>query len=270
MKARCLVFSHIGNSRQKQEDNFLVGSRLMLLPSDGCEQARERMPYFCTAMLPEKKFGAFVCDGMGGHACGELASLTAAQLLKKRYDDLLQAAAVSVAAIREVISGLNGEFCRFAAGSPERQSMGTTLCGVVSWGNHLYGINVGDSRLYMYRNGVLRQISTDHSEGQRLLNLGLISEDEVQSLPHRKAIYKHFGQRVKLTPDVFEITDAARGTLLLLATDGLTDALTDGEISGILRVGRNNLNSCGRSLLQQALSRNLGRGDNITLILIEF
>ena len=75
--------------------------------------------------------------------------------------------------------------------------------------------------MYQYTDGILRQITIDNTEGQRLLGLGLLSEEEVKTFPKRKAIYKYIGKDVDLVPDIYEIENIRKGTLLLLCSDGL-------------------------------------------------
>ena len=267
---RAHVFSHVGNSRTQHQDNYLVGNHTFL-----SEELRDVMPIANSLHCEEAElqpggYCAFVCDGMGGHAHGEVASLTAVQLLRRHNARLLQAAAVSTEAIQDIVSRMNYEFCQIAASKHEFRTMGTTLCGVILKDYHVYGVNIGDSRLYMYQEGSLKQITIDHTEGQRLQNLGFLTEDEVRRFPNRKAIYKHIGQRVNLRPDVFEIDNIVPGTILLLATDGLTDALSDEEICKVLIDEKYDLKTCGCKLIENAISRNIGFGDNITLILMGF
>lgn len=262
------VFSHVGNSRTLQQDNYLVGDCVLL-----SQQARDRMSQSDQPRCETAALGAddcvFVCDGMGGHAHGETASLTAVQLLKRHYDELIRAAAVSVEAIQDVISGVNEEFCQIAASRRELQTMGSTLCGVIFKDYRVYGINIGDSRLYRYRDGALKQITIDHTAGRRLRDLGFLTEDEARRFPNRKAIYKHLGQRAELRPDVLEIDNILPGTILMLATDGLTDVLTEEEIGSVLQAEGSDLKACGCRMAERAIARNAGFGDNITLILIE-
>lgn len=265
-----ISFSHIGNYRTTQEDNFLVGNESFLTEECRNEVSDSRMLYVKLVPLSSIDFCAFVCDGMGGHAHGEVASLTAVQLLRKHYARLLQAAAVSTEAIQDIVSRLNDDFCQIAAGKHELRTMGTTLCGVILKDYRVYGVNIGDSRLYIFRDGSLKQITIDHTEGRRLQDLGFLTEDEVRRFPNRKAIYKHIGQRVNLRPDVFEIDNIIPGTILLLTTDGLTDALSDEEISKVLLSEKSDLKMCGSKLIENAITRNIGFGDNITLMLMEF
>lgn len=264
------IFSHIGNSRTVQEDNFLVGSHACLTPSLR-ESMSTSLPFHCDMVdIPTRDYCAFVCDGMGGHAHGEIASLTAVQLLQQHYDDLLMAAAVSTEAIQDIIAHINEEFCYKASSLQGLRTMGTTLCGVIVKDFHVFGINIGDSRLYTFKDGLLKQVTIDHTEGQRLLSLGFLTKEEVQRFPNRKAIHKHLGQRVRLMSDVSEIDNTVPGTIILLATDGLTDALSDTEISLLLQANMHSLNACGTEIVETAVERNPGYGDNITLVLIAF
>lgn len=270
MNYRMIVCSHVGNSRAMQEDNYLAGNQAMLSLDTRNDMCASQALQCTEVTLPIRNYCAFVFDGMGGHAHGEIASLTAVQLLKKHYNELIQAAAVSTEAIQDIVSRMNYEFCQIAASKHEFRTMGTTLCGVILKDYHVYGVNIGDSRLYMYRDGSLKQITIDHTEGRRLQDLGFLTEDEVRRFPNRKAIYKHIGQRVNLRPDVFEIDNIVPGTILLLATDGLTDALSDEEICKVLIDEKYDLKTCGCKLIENAITRNIGFGDNITLILMGF
>lgn len=270
MDYRITVCSHVGNSRSAQEDNYVAGPRAYL-----SEEARDEMAVSralrCEEVVPDQRdYCAFVCDGMGGHAHGETASLTAARLLMGRYDELLRAAAAGPDAIKDVIARLNNEFCDYAAASAGLSGMGTTMCGVIVRDYHVYAVNVGDSRLYVYRDGGLQQITVDHTEGRRLQDMGFLTEEEVRRFPNRKAIYRYIGRKVELRPDVFEIDAVNPGAVLLIATDGLTDALSDGDICEILHNERGDLPLCGARLVEEAVGRSRGFGDNITLILAQF
>ena len=120
---RAHVFSHVGNSRTQHQDNYLVGNHTFL-----SEELRDVMTIanslHCEeAELQSGGYCAFVCDGMGGHAHGEVASLTAVQLLRRHNARLLQAAAVSTEAIQDIVSRMNYEFCQIAASKHEFRTL---------------------------------------------------------------------------------------------------------------------------------------------------
>lgn len=260
------VVSSIGNSRSNQEDNYLI-------PSRGVESlggininanGDDNVVYNYT--IAPKQFIALVSDGMGGHSAGEVASYMTAQFFS---DYQLKIASDNHKEIIEDLAKLNRMVYMKANETSARKGMGATLCGFVAREGMFLGFNVGDSRLYRYESGKLSQLSKDHSEGQRLLDLNLLTKDELKSFPNRKAIYKYIGMKTDLVADVFDIEPCEQGTILLLCTDGLTDVLADSEIQEILN-NKALLKEKGEKLLNTALERNVGHGDNITIILTEF
>lgn len=266
---KIFAVSHIGNSRDMQEDSFLLPNGEML--SDGAREnmSIDRLPYSTYHRSSKKELIAFVSDGMGGQSCGEIASDQTVKYLCEHRRSLIDGIEVGKDRIASEIGRLNRTVFSLSKRAARLYGMGATLCGIVKSGDLCYGINVGDSRLYRFENGKLVQLSNDHSEGQRLLDLNLLTEEEVGSFPKRKAIYKYIGMDADLIADVFKIPCCGKGTTILLCSDGLTDALDDGEIEAVLKTNMS-LARKGGAMLDKALARNIGRGDNITLILLDF
>ena len=257
------LISHVGNSRSNNEDNFILPSK-----NDGFyanENSKEL--YECSATI-ENPFCCAVSDGMGGHEFGEIASLKVVEYLSIHYDELINNLNHK-ALIKNYVTRLNEQFCNFAIRNKNYRNMGATLCGVVSDGKKALCFNVGDSRAYTFCSGKLKQITVDHSEGQRLFDLQLLTTEELKTFPNRKAIYKYIGQKTTLIPDVFEIEDYSSCSYILLCTDGLTDVLSDDEIESVLGSTDIDINRKSQLLMDLALKRRLKAGDNITLILIE-
>lgn len=254
-------FSHIGNSRENHEDNYLLGKQYLL--PEQVKQMSQLRKLVTNQQELNDSFCVAVSDGMGGYECGEVASFLTVQYLSSHSIS-------SVDEIKTRILDLNNYICTEARKSVETQNMGATLCGVLSDGMHTYCFNVGDSRLYQYSNGNLKQITVDNTEGQRLLNLGLLTEEEVKTFPKRKAIYKYIGKDVELVPDIYEITDIHSGTLLLLCSDGLSDVLDLNEIQDMLSKQFIKTEDKGKFLVEMAAERKPDAGDNITLIIIEY
>lgn len=265
---RATVFSHIGNSREVQEDNYLLGEGRFLSP-----EVREAMGKSRRLVTEERTFSGdapflvAVSDGMGGQSCGEVASLTTVQYLSGQYGEILKNAR-DMRALQESVARLNENFCRQAERRTEGQDMGATLCGVVYSGRDFHGFNVGDSRLYLFAEDELRQLSVDQTEGQRLLGLGLLTETELPHFPKRKALYNYIGRRSDLRPDFIEIPPMTQGMTLLLCSDGLTDALEDYEIEAVFRNRSLSPRQVGSRLVEEAVAKYPGQGDNITVILI--
>lgn len=267
--AKSCVMSHIGNSRENQEDNFLLHRNIYVTPSARAKMTDTREPYSHNCELNKQRFLVAVSDGMGGHACGEVASLLVVQYMSDHYDDLIDSIRFGENSLATQISHINSVVSSKAKKDSSCRGMGATLCGVIANEYELVGFNVGDSRLYQFRNGELKQLSTDHTEGQRLLRMQLLTEEEVKHFPRRKNLHKYIGYEGEVIPDIFRITSAEQGTILLLCTDGLSDVMSDIEMEQILN-GRTSLKDKAANLVNEAVSRNLGRGDNTTVILIEF
>lgn len=257
--------SHIGNSRTNQEDNFLIGEKILDLEAIARFSSEAPSIYVDYTDNSDDAIIA-ISDGMGGHSSGEIASHLAVKCLCDNYSMLATSSAETLSA---VISEINRTVVNAAKNNPEYKGMGATLCGFIYRGEKILGFNIGDSRLYRFDNGLLQQLSKDHSEGQRLVDLKLLSEEELKSFPHRKAIYKYIGMKTDLVADVFEISPCEKGTIFLLCTDGLTDVLSGLEIQEILNSDMQ-LKEKGEKMLNTALGRNVGHGDNITIILTEF
>ncbi len=263
------VASSIGNARENQEDNFLT-PHYHLTPELRGQMEQSRRTLVLADGAEGGRFLFAVSDGMGGHAAGEVASLETVRWLAANAGRLTEAAMLGEGAIVQQITLLNQDVV--AAGRRESRylTMGATLCGVVADHGSVYGFNAGDSRMYQYSGGRLKQLSTDHTEGQRLLSLGLLTPDEVAKLPRRKSIYKYIGMpRGDLIADVFPISGLFPGTILLLCSDGLSDVLRPEEMAAVLAM-QARLPEKANLLVEQAIERKPGAGDNITAVLAEF
>lgn len=257
--------SHIGNSRANQEDNYLIGEKYVEL--NIVRRVTREMPDTCVYTVSEAGNDLIaVSDGMGGHSAGEVASYMTVKALASNYNRIVKG---GKAELMSVIAEVNRAVTAESERDPDSRGMGATLCGVLLGREGIVGFNVGDSRLYRAFGGELKQLSKDHSEGQRLLDLGLLTKDELKTFPKRHVIYKCVGMKADLIPDVFDIEPCPEGAILLLCSDGLCDALTDSEIQEIIFSGES-LKEKGKRLIDAALERNIGHGDNITVILTEF
>lgn len=261
---RIALISHIGNSRQINEDNFFLPTL-----NDEIFYMNKNLNNLCGYSVSiDSNFCCAVSDGMGGHEFGEIASLKVVEYLSIHYDELKNSLN-NKALIKNYVTRLNEQFCDFAIRNKNYRNMGATLCGLVTDGKKALCFNVGDSRAYKFSSGKLHQITVDHSEGQRLFDLELLTAEELKTFPNRKAIYKYIGQKTTLIPDVFEIEEYSSCSYILLCTDGLTDVLSDDEIESVLGSTDIDVNRKSQILIELALKRRLNAGDNITLILIE-
>lgn len=174
-----------------------------------------------------------VCDGLGGHGAGEVASRLAAQTVTDQLSHLFVYSAPSLDGadicemMRAAIHKANEKIRRYAAAHPqEAGNLGTTITLALIYNEACYIANVGDSRAYIWRSGKLRQITRDHSLVTELASLGIIGEADIIDHPQRHLLLQALGSDHHITPDLF--TWGLRpGDKLLLCSDGLWQAFPD-------------------------------------------
>ena len=199
-----------------------------------------------------------VADGMGGHLGGEVASERAVQLLKDRAPAGLEAL---IDAVRAANLGVHTE----AAGNPELRGMGTTLVAVVGTDDGLGLINVGDSRIYLYRAGVLKQLSEDHSLVETMVRRGEITAEAALTHPQRNVVLRALGVDSEVDLDAWTLTPA-NGDRLVLCSDGLFNEVSGVQIAGILESNADPQAAADR--LVEAANEGGGR-DNITVVVVD-
>ena len=229
------VKSEIGQVRSVNEDNYAV-----------------RIPELFV-----------VADGMGGHVAGEIASKLAIENLltvidsDKTTDPFVQ--------LEQGILRANLAVLGEAQTDPRYAGMGTTLTAVKIVGRDIYCGHVGDSRLYIFRQGQLCQLTKDHSLVWELAKAGTISMEETRTHPQRNILTRAVGAAETIQIDL-EHFEWAKGDVLMLCTDGLTNMVDDQCICNILSL-QTTIDSKLADLI--AAANNAGGYDNITVILIE-
>jgi protein phosphatase len=202
-----------------------------------------------------------VADGMGGHAVGDVASRTV-------IDALSQLAAprsirTLIADTRARLQRANRQL-RDEAARRQVQRIGSTVVVLLACDRFCGYVWAGDSRIYLYRSGQLRQLTRDHSQVAQLRSLGVITEEEARHHPAQHMITRAVGAMdiLELDDDAIEVTD---GDVFLLCSDGLSNELSDDEIADVLTSSERE-NACGE-LVELALAR--GGRDNITAVVVE-
>ena len=256
-----VAFSNVGNIRSNHEDNYLLGIGNHI---DEITQRQMKNNFYTQKSTYTGDVGVFaVCDGMGGHASGEVASYAAVSWLNDRSNLFLYAQPKEIIGY---ITELNAHICNEADKFSSCNNMGCTLSAMLINGRSIHTVNAGDSRIYCFRNEKLSQITTDHTEGQRLLNLGLLTKDELPEFSSRKSLYKYLGRNGDLIADVVDISGSEG--LYMICSDGLTDALDDDEIEAIFLKG-DSISNVGQELMDAALAKGNLCADNVTLLLVE-
>ncbi len=256
-----VAFSNVGNIRSNHEDNYLLGIGNHI---GEITQRKMKNNFYTQKSTYTGDVGVFaVCDGMGGHASGEVASYAAVSWLNNQINLLLNSQPKEII---DAITELNAHICNEADKSSSCNNMGCTLSAMLINGRSIYSVNAGDSRIYCFRNEKLSQITTDHTEGQRLLNLGLLTKDELAEFSSRKSLYKYLGRKGELIADVVDISSG--DGLYMICSDGLTDALDDGEIEEKF-LKCDSISNIGQELIDAALAKGNLCADNVTLLLVE-
>jgi protein phosphatase len=226
--------------------------------------------------IPEKEFYV-VCDGMGGHASGQVASRIAVENIRRYVTDLYRhpgpeysfpnppSATAPERLVSNAIQWANERV--FIESMKERQyeGMGTTLVAMMGVGRHLVLGHVGDSRIYRYRQGVLEQVTRDHSLLNHYIDLGKIrTDDEAKNFKETNVIVRAVGLKDYVEPTV-RMVERMAGDLYLLCSDGLSDQVSDAVVADLLSKSPSLDASC-RKLVDLA---NLAGGkDNCTVMLV--
>lgn len=213
--------------------------------------------------------GVFVvADGMGGHAAGEVASAIASQMIGTR---LCTGCGVEFGLdtarenFRSAFVEAGREIVRQASENASRVGMGTTATVLVLRpdGHYIVG-HIGDSRAYMLRDGSMAQITRDHSWVQEQVDRGVITPDQARNHPQSNIITRALGTEPDSQPDIF-VGEIAAGDRFLLASDGLTDMLSERRIAAII-AKEDEPEAAVAKLVKEA---NLAGGlDNITAVVV--
>ena len=259
--AEAVCLTHVGG-RTGQEDNFVFdGESLADLPHG-------KPGSILTAPLRTGITLYAVSDGMGGHNAGEVASGICTQRLIALEQRLRRGVSWegAVERLRTEFDEINKAVVRAGREHAEWRGMGATLLLLVTDGTRTAILHAGDSRAFLFDGTTLHILTKDHTEGQRMLDLGLLSESELSSFPARKHLNRYIGLDrlgLALQPDVC-FPQKTHGCFLL-CTDGLTDTLSKEAIALVLKEEKD-WNAAGQRLVRQVVRR--AHADNVTLILI--
>ncbi len=207
-----------------------------------------------------------VADGMGGHAAGEVASEMAVQIVARA---LLQLESVTQAdssnRTAQSLRDANRAIYDRMLAENDKQGMGTTASVLLlSDGHYLIG-QIGDSRVYMLRDGALIQITKDHSYVQEQVDAGLLTPEQARYHPYSNVITRCVGASESVEPDLYS-GEVKPGDVFLVASDGLTGMVDDRRLQQIL-LARSGPGRIVDSLIAEANGR--GGLDNITAIVVQ-
>ncbi len=201
-----------------------------------------------------------VCDGMGGHAAGDVASQTARDAILGHA--LASQAPDATTMLRDALIRGHNAIHDVVSATIGREGMGTTAVLALVRAGHVHVANVGDSRCYLVRGGTAQLLSKDHTKAQKLFDQGLIDATQFASHPERGVLSQALGQRAMPEPHLAEPIQLRADDVLVLCTDGAYESmLTD---LGPLVARAKNPNYAAHDLVAQAVERD-GK-DNATAI----
>jgi len=228
------------------------------------------------AMLADVDNGVFVvADGVGGRAAGEVASSIAIETFQNAAPDLCRAVASYADqpewATRNAVLELLDGVCQTAsrrvyddAEAKSKRGMTTTMVACVVGGGSCFLAHVGDSRAYLVRDGLIRQLTEDHSMVNELVRSGQMSRDQALRSRYRNVITRAIGLYPTVQADLMSL-EILPGDRVLLASDGLTDMVEQSIIESV--AAENDIETAGTRLIEEALEG--GGHDNITVVMVE-
>jgi protein phosphatase len=172
-----------------------------------------------------------VCDGMGGHEAGQIASELALKTFVDVY--LNHPSQETEVALQAAVAAANRFVLDVARTVPSRRGMGTTLSALVLVQDQGFIAQVGDSRIYRLRGGTLEMLTIDHTWVEEMVRGGVMSRDEAERHERRHMLMRAIGTESEWTPDLFTFA-LEPGDVFLVCSDGLTNHVSDIEIESVL------------------------------------
>jgi len=208
-----------------------------------------------------------VADGMGGQCAGEKASEMAIELISRKLEQLIdfsrdEGNKVTVA-IDQAVSHANGEIMALSELDSDYHNMGTTIAIIVKAGSRFYVAGIGDSRVYLLRNGQIQRLTRDHSLTDALLEAGTITEEEAERHRYRNVLYRYLGTKEGGTGAKAQAVDLQPRDRFMICSDGATDGLKDKDIENLL-AGNNDPQVAAEAIV--AAAQTAGSRDNITCV----
>ena len=220
-----------------------------------------------------------VADGMGGHAAGEVASKVAVDAIAEFVEltggnqeitwpfGLDDSISYEGNRLKTAVRHANTRVIEATRESAEYEGMATTVAAVLVDGDVANLAHVGDSRIYLFSNESIEQLTRDHSWVNEQIENGAISPEQARSHPLRNVVTRALGGRPDLVVDI-QSRRMAAGDMLLICSDGLTTMVTDDDIARILREADGDVAKGASALVSEANER--GGEDNITVVLLKF
>ncbi len=234
--SKSAAISHVGKVRSNNQDSGYAGAHLFL-----------------------------VADGMGGHAGGDVASAIAVKRIAET-DRLYTSPNDAEFALQSALLAANSLLAETVFEHGELTGMGTTVSGLLRVGDRVAIAHIGDSRIYLFRDSVLSQVTVDHTFVQRLVDSGRITAEEAAVHPRRSVLMRVLGD-VDASPEIdTTILETRPGDRWLLCSDGLSGYVADEKIVATLATVTD-ANDAAARLVRESLDQ--GAPDNVTVVLVD-
>ncbi len=246
--------TNVGKVRGNNEDNYYINGKYKAsteVNNDEYDDNNARENYIFA-----------VCDGMGGEAYGELASLigveTITKFSAKKFNEH----------IYDYIECANKSVCNEIENN-DGARIGSTVALLYIDNEKVYGWNIGDSRIYIFRSGSLKQLSRDHTQAQSMVDMGLLKAEDMNSHKGKHKLTQHLGifpDELIIQPYEMEEIQLNKDDVFILCSDGLTDMLNDNEIEEIVSK-ETTAHNIASKLVDVAVEK--GGKDNTTVIALK-
>lgn len=234
--SKSAAVSHVGKIRSNNQDSGYAGAHLFI-----------------------------VADGMGGHAGGDVASaITIKRVIEvdKKYTSPNDAEF----ALKAALLAANALLAETVFEHSELTGMGTTVSGLLRVDDHVAIAHIGDSRIYLFRDGVLKQVSNDHTFVQRLVDSGRITLEEAAVHPRRSVLMRVLGD-VDASPEIdTTVLETKPGDRWLICSDGLSSYVAEEKMQAVLATVPKTADAADR-LVKESLDQ--GAPDNVTVVLMD-
>lgn len=249
------VVNGAGQVRGNNEDAFYLNGQYIAL-----DKMDAGASLSCDCGMDNALFA--VCDGVGGHHGGEMASYTAVSEMRTlqdelRHEDFYKAMPLWTDRVNSLVA-------------ERTEGGGSTLAMVHINGGYVRIAHIGDSRVYRWHDGELVRMTSDHSKVQLLLDVGAITPEEAKKHPHRHMITRYIGmtdlEPGQVIASICCLMPIFDGDRYVLCSDGITDMLTDEQIQGIIEE-KESAAECAQAMYDAAMAA--GGRDNATIIVLE-
>ena len=200
-----------------------------------------------------------VADGLGAHNAGEVASTLAIEVMEREMS-LASGPVLSMKNLRHAVQQANLEVYQKAITVPELYRMGTAVIASAITGSTLFTAHIGDCRLYMLRNGVITQLTKDHTWVGERVQYGILTPEEARTHPNRHMLTRYLGYELLASIDFLKI-DIQPGDILLQCSDGAYETMLDPELAEIIK--SNTPEAACKTIIRK--SREAGAEDNISV-----